>query len=114
MISLEEIRAFERATGIGQSDTSKSTRAGQKDGKFNQPPTDSTEPTGYEKSAIADFVGHVKSFNRLSEAKASELERRKEKARYELEEEYLSQSVDMVDFERRMKNLENRNLKGWV
>ena len=87
MISLEEIRAFERATGIGQSDTSKSTRAGQKDGKINLPPEDASEPTGFEKSLIADFVGHVRSFNRLSEAKASELERRREKARYELEED---------------------------
>lgn len=87
MISLEEIRAFERATGIGQSDTSKSTRAGQKDGKVNQPSSDVSEPTGYEKTVVADFVGHVKSFTRLSEAKTSELERRKEKTRYELEED---------------------------
>lgn len=87
MISLEEIRAFERATGIGQSDTSKSTRAGQKDGKINQPSEDTAEPTGFEKSLIADFTGHVRSFNRLSEAKASELERRRDKARYELEED---------------------------
>ena len=87
MISLEEIRAFERATGIGQNDTSKSTRAGQKDGKVNQPSSDVSEPTGFERTVIADFVGHVKSFTRLSEAKTSELERRKEKTRYELEED---------------------------
>lgn len=40
------------------------------------------------------------------------------KTRIELEEEYLSKSVDMVDLERRMKILErpptNPNLSGWV
>lgn len=87
MISLEEIRAFERATGIGQSDVSKSTRAGQKDGKVNQPSEGVIEPIGYEKSVITDLDGHVKNFYRLAEAKVSDLERRKEKVRYELEED---------------------------
>jgi hypothetical protein len=40
------------------------------------------------------------------------------KTRRELEEEYLSEAVDMVDLERRMNILErpptNPNLSGWV
>lgn len=40
------------------------------------------------------------------------------KTRRELEEEYLSKAVDMVDLESRMKILErppeNPNLRGWI
>lgn len=35
-------------------------------------------------------------------------------SRKERMEAYLAESVDMVDFERRLKKLENENLSGWV
>jgi len=36
------------------------------------------------------------------------------KTRRELEEDYLSESKDLTDLERRIKKLENNNLTGWI
>lgn len=36
------------------------------------------------------------------------------KTQLELQDEYLSQATDLADLERRMRYLQNHNLKGWV
>lgn len=36
------------------------------------------------------------------------------KTERELQDEYLSQSADLADLERRIKYLENHNLRGWL
>tara|TARA_B100000085_G_scaffold258074_1_gene259879 strand:- start:528 stop:689 length:162 start_codon:yes stop_codon:yes gene_type:complete len=52
----------------------------------------------------------AKAFSKLK----SFLKSMKPKSRQEREHEWLAQSSDLVDLERRQKILTNSNLKGWV
>ena len=95
MISVDEIRSFDRSVGIGQADTSKSARSGLNDGKNEQPPSDQAELQGFEKTLVADFVANVQNFHRACKAKIASLTREIEKTRYQIDED-IPKQIEIV------------------
>ena len=95
MISVDEVRSFDRSVGIGQTDTSKSSRSGLSDGKSEQPTSEQAAIQGFEQSLVADFVANVQNFRRLCVARIANLNRNIEKARYEIDED-IPKKIEIV------------------
>lgn len=95
MISVDEIRGFDRSVGIGQADTSKSSRAGLNDGKAEVPAADSNDLQGFEKTLVSDFLASVQNLSRSCKSKVSNLNRTIEKTRYEIDED-IPKQIEIV------------------